>query len=740
MMSQWSDVLSGAYLYLSTPILFGMLVGPIVLSIFFVAYNPTLNVALKAPLLNYLGMKYGNIHMSVWRLKLKITEITLQPSRSDLLKNIFLILFPSGNVKPMKNSVDFPESEITVGKITVKVRMSSLATRSATNHGDDSDHSLPHRNSDETTIQNEVTLGWFAFLNRFIPRPVIVITLQNVTIHVEKVYLAPKPPPLIQQHTQKSARDSLPLALPLFNHGEAEEDLPTFDQNYFWDMIRDEGFSNAESITFQVERWIDHAVTKLKTKGGAKCPSIHSKRDISSPQRKVVEEPNKKNTHSNAQTYDEKMNAWIKFFVEILCHIITLDLVNASIVISGAGSDYVNNVRQKYPPREANLKLAKLPKHKRAVTVLGSDLISLSFSPDSQCNLLVCCVGAYLKVGNPLGSASGSMEVTDLQYTWHHVVDPMQCVVEFKGVIPFLVFSLSYDHHWETRSLNLDMSVLKKNLNLSPKHIHTVFLHLETYTDISCPLLQWLEWLRRMRSEVLKLTPEQKVAYIKNYARIKGMKGDEPESDDQHLLTSTQMKEMELAMNEWEIMSLRCFAMKKHWLIPKENGEFAEFLRSTRSSISFSSDIKIDSLGDQVLSPFQQVYPTPLHALVMLAREKSSILAPHVTYTFSAETYLFDFPSDLGSDESRGDTQKKVIPSSLASSGVEFRYEQSNPLFQTLESTSNDTQRSFIDLSLQVAGLRWELATGQNDKILNELPLFRSNNPVGIVYEVRCFV
>lgn len=733
-----------------------MLVGLIGLSILCVAYNPALNLLLKAPLLKYLGMNYGNIHVIAWRFKFRITDITLHPSKCDLVKHIFLILFPSGNVMPTKNSVDFPESKITVGKITVKVRMSSLATRSTANHGDDTDIPLPDRNSflnktaDETVLRKEIKLGWFAVMNHFIPRPVIVIILHNVTIHVEKVYLAPKPPSLIQQRTKNSAQDSLPLALPFPNTNGGDEDLPTFDQNYFWEMIRDEGFTNAEALTFQVEKWIDHAVTKLKTKGGGVRPSIHSKRDImssqSASQRKVEveskeEEPTKKNTHAKIQTYDEKLNAWIEFFVEILCHIITLDLVNASVVISGAGSDYVNRVRKKYPPREANLKLAKLPKHKRAVTAIGADLISLSFSPDSQCNLLGCFVGSYLKVGNPLGLASGSTVATDLQYTWHNLVDPYQCIVEFKGVKPFLVFSLSYDHYWETRSLQLDLSVSEKNLNLSPTHIHTVFLHLDDFTDISCPLFQWLEWLRRVRSEILQLTPEQKVAYCKNYAKIKGVKEDESESDDQqHPITSTQMKEMELAMNQWEILSLRCYAMRKHWLIPKENGEFVEFLRSTRSSISFSSDVNIDSLADKVLSPFQQVYPTPLHALVMLVLEKSSILAPHVTFTFSAGTYIFDFPSDLAKNESRGDTQTKAIPSSLASSGVEFRYEQSNPLFQPSEASSYDTQRSFIDLSLQVAGLRWDLAAEKNDKILNDLPLFRSNFPVGIVYEVRCLV
>lgn len=636
-----------------------------------------------------------------------------------------------------KNSLDFPESKVTVGKITVKVRMSSLAGRSIANHEADDSNSLNRTGEDETTIQKEIRLGWFAFMNHYIPRPVIAIVLHNVTVHIEKVYLAPKPSPLIEEHTKESPRDSLPMALPFSYNGEVK-DLPTFDQTYFWEMIRDENVKSADSLTFQVERWIDHAITKLKAReeGGDKS------RDTSSPN---FSQRKDEAMHSNVKTYDEKMNEWIKFFARILCHILTLDLVNASVIISGAGSDYVNKVRKKHSPREANLMLAKLPKRKRALTVIGADMISFSFSHDSECNLLGCLVGVYVKVGNPLNSASGPMvdAIDNTRYVWHDIVNPFQCLLEFKGVIPFLVFSLSYDHNWVTRALELNLSISEKNLSISPKHIHTVFLHLDDYTDISSPLVQWLEWMRLFRSERLKLTPEEKAAYCKSYAKvIKGMKEDESESDGQHPLTSTQMKEMELAMSQWEILSLRCLGMRKHWLIPKEDEEFLEFLRSTKSSISSTDndDVKMDSLIDGNLSPFQQVYPTPLHALFRLVWEKSSILAPRVTFTLAAGTYMFDFPPDLGKTESpQAGSQKKVIPSSLVSSGVEFRFEQSNPLFVS-QSINYDTQRSFIDLSLQVAGLRWDLAVGKNDEILSELPLFLGSSAAGIIYGVRCLL
>ncbi len=634
-----------------------------------------------------------------------------------------------------KNSLDFPESKVTVGKITVKVRMSSLAGRSIAKRDADESNSWNKTREDGSMIQKEIRLGWFAFMNHYIPRPVIAIALHNVTVHIEKVYLAPKPSPLIEEHTKKSPRDNLPMALPL-SHNADVKDLPTFDQTYFGEMIRDENVTSADALTFQVERWIDHSVTKIKARegGGDKSRGTSSPKDS---QRKD------EGTHSNVKTYDEKVNEWIKFFARILCHIMTLDLVNASVIISGAGSDYVSKVRKKYSPREANLMLAKLPKRKRALTVIGADMISFSFSHDSECNLLGCLVGAYLKVGNPLNSVSDSMvDATDLRYVWHDVVNPFQCILEFKGVLPFLVFSLNYDHNWVTRALELNLSISEKNLSISPKHIHTVFLHLDDYTDISSPLVQWLEWMRLIRSKRLALTSEEKAAYCKSYAKIiKGMKEDETENDSQHLLTASQMKEMELTMSEWEILSLRCLGMRKHWLIPKGDGEFSEFLRSTKSSISSTvdEDVKMDSLIDGYLSQFQQVYPTPLDALFRLVREKSSILAPHVTFTLAAGTYMFDFPADLDKTESQGGTQKKVIPSSLVSSGVEFRFEQSNPLFVS-QSINYDAQRSFIDLSLQVAGLRWDLAVGENDEILSELPLFTGSSAAEIVYEVRCLI
>lgn len=753
---QWNEVLA----YLSTPVLFWLLISLIVLGILSVSYNPALNAILDAPLSNSIGMKYGNIYASVWKLKLRITDVVLTPSSSAILKHIFLTLFPGGNVMPSKNSVDFPESKIIVGKITIKARFSSLAR--SLDDLDDGENAtgFPTKEEDGVKIQKEFGfMGWFTSLNQFLPRPVIVIILHNVTIHVEKVYLAPKPPPKLMQHAKKTAASAtsndngddvdynsfLPVVIPIpfndvANNDDDVKDLPTFDQDYFWEMIRDEGSYNADSLTFYIERWIDHAVTKLRKKGRGKVEetsSIHSKADISfSPRNMKVESIDEK-----ASTTDEKFNSWISFFVERLCHHITLDLINASVIISGAGSDYVKKTREKYPPRQANLELAKLPKHRRAVTVFGSDRISLSFSPDSQCNLLGCFVGAYLKVGNPLSLTalmSNSTNPTDSQYSWHQIVDPFQCVAEFKGVIPFLIYSLSYDQYWETRSLELDLLVSEKNLNLSPTHIHTVLLHLETYADFSCPLYQWLEWLRRMRSEVLKLTPEQKVAYCNNYARIKtGTKVDELEdSEDQHLLTSNQLNQMEMAMDEWEILSLRCFAMRKHWLIPKGNKEFTEFLRNTKSSVSFKSDMNIDSLTGYVNSPFQRVYPTPLHALLMLVSEKSSILAPQITFTFSAGEYVFDFPPETGEIDSREDTpSRKAIPSFFVSSGVRFIFNQSNPVFQRSETF--DTRRSSFDLSLQVAGLRWALTVGENDEIINELPHYQSNHPVGIVYEAQ---
>lgn len=747
---QWNEALA----YISTPVIFWMFISLIVLGIFSVSYNPALNAILDAPLLNCIGMKYGNIYASVRKLKLRITDVVLTPSSSTILKHIFLTLFPGGNVMPSKNSVDFPESKIIVGKITIKARFSSLArSLDDLDDGDNATGFPSKEEKDDATIQKEFgLLGWFTSLNQFLPRPVIVIILHNVTLHVEKVYIAPKPPPKLIQHAKKTASATsndkdddidynsfLPVAIPIpsndvANNDDDLKDLPTFDQDYFWEMIRDEGSYNAESLTFYIERWIDHAVTtKLRKKGRGKeeeTSSIHSKADISFSPRNMKAESN----DEKVSTYDEKFNSWISFFVKRLCHHITLDLINASVIISGAGSEYVKKTREKYPPRQANLKLAKLPKHRRAVTVFGSDRISLSFSPDSQCNLLGCFVGAYLKVGNPL---SNSTNPTDSQYSWHQIVDPFQCVAEFKGVIPFLIYSLSYDQYWETRSLELDLLVSEQNLILSPTNIHTVLLHLETYADFSCPLYQWLEWLRRMRSEVLKLTPEQKVAYCNNYARVKtGMEVDESEDiEDQHLLTPNQLNQMEMAMDEWEILSLRCFAMRKHWLIPKGNKEFSEFLRNTKSSISFKSDIDIDSLTGYVDSPFQRVYPTPLHALLMLVSEKSSILAPQITFAFSAGEYVFDFPSDTGEIDSGEDTPRKAIPSFFVSSGVRFRFNQSNPVFQRSESF--DTRRSSFDLSLQVAGLRWVPTVGENDEITNELPYYQSNHPVGIIYEAQ---
>jgi hypothetical protein len=118
----------------------------------------------------------------------------------------------------------------------------------------------------------------------------------------------------------------------------------------------------------------------------------------------------------------------------------------------------------------------------------------------------------------------------------------------------------------------------------------------------------------------------------------------------------------------------------------------------------------------------------------MLVSEKSSILAPQIKFTFSAGEYVFDFPPETGEIDS-GDTPRKAISSFFVSSGVRFIFNQSNPVFQRTETF--DTMRSSFDLSLQVAGLRWVPTVGENDEIINELPHYQSNHPVGIIYEAQ---
>ena len=212
-------------------------------------------------------MEFSDIKLSPSRLKLTIKDIVLSPSKSSLLRSIIVSIFQSANVgSTVTNEKDFPESRITVQYLAIKIRASSLAGRTQDGDPCTTTSTHPHesifnassvddgddKNQKSQTKEEEVTKV-FQFGNRLlrhlIPCPVIIVKLRNVSIEIEKAYLAPEPPEGFRRVSQIN-NSSLPAALQSHDH-----DLPAFYQESFLDSIRNEEVAEADKVTVFVERW-----------------------------------------------------------------------------------------------------------------------------------------------------------------------------------------------------------------------------------------------------------------------------------------------------------------------------------------------------------------------------------------------------------------------------------------------------------------------------------------------------
>lgn len=224
----------------------------------------------RKPLQSYLGMSYNNINISLVKLKLSIKDIELLPSKSPIFASIILSLFPSANVQRVANYMDYPESKITVSKLSIKIRVSSLAgptndydpcTAHHHSHLDD-DHDHPSKDlTSESAVkqQQQQRLGVLKFLYHLILRPIIVVKLTDVSVEIEKAYLAPEPP---SEYRQVSLKNDvkLPGALRTMHqrqqqNGGGGEELPTFQQDSVLSGIQNEEVADADKTSLFVERW-----------------------------------------------------------------------------------------------------------------------------------------------------------------------------------------------------------------------------------------------------------------------------------------------------------------------------------------------------------------------------------------------------------------------------------------------------------------------------------------------------
>ena len=213
-------------------------------------------------------MEYGDINLSPSRLKLTITDMELLPSRSSTLQSIILALFPSSHVQSNEriNMKEYPESRITVSKLSIKIRVSSLA--GPTQDGDTANSSHPHtslfgNNNTKAdadlkaaNLDGNTRIKWILnVIYHLIPRPILIIRLKDVSIEIEKAYLASEPPTEFRSISKLNEQHQLPLAVSYEPSDEDILNLPTFHQDYVIDGLMNEEVVEADTVTFFLKRW-----------------------------------------------------------------------------------------------------------------------------------------------------------------------------------------------------------------------------------------------------------------------------------------------------------------------------------------------------------------------------------------------------------------------------------------------------------------------------------------------------
>jgi len=625
--------------------------------------------------LRKVGVEFGDIATSILTLSIIVHRIELSPLDTPFLHVIFIALFPSANARSEKESLDYPRSKIKIERLKVRLTIKSR---------------------DESYQMSWAKRAFYLIF----PRPMFVVKMKGVVIEVEKAYIAPAPPADFSAMTNQ-----LPHAISMQAHPE----LLKFDQRYHLDQLGNAEILQADYITFCLERWIQYAVAKMRN--------------------------NSPDSHANPTTSDDRLNSWISTLARIILQSISFYIDSASVIISGAGSDIVKETRQRFPPDEADLHLAQLQRGQRALTMIGTSMIKISFSSDTNCNLLICFGGLQVKVGNPRVQRRRRSSISNKypsscsnRWEWSTIVKPFDCVAEVKGVIPFVMYSIDYDHFWEERVLGLNLTVSSEiSLTMSPIDLHTLFLHLDDYTDTNSTFNQWFEWMKRCHQQTLKSSSTEKWTYCRNYERKNVGKIEH----FHQVVSQAQMRQIEQKMQCSEIMTLRCIAMKDLWRVPKESTYFADYLQRSRSEINIDN---IDNSVQDSSSPFQRTYATALDALVTLITEKSSIFTPRIELKCRVGNLNIDFPSN--DDENLHIGRQQTIPSILSISSVSFSVEQVHPLFSIDKNASLDTRRQFVGLSVKVNDLNWTVRDVDLTRKLR-LPTFSDKSFVCVAYKVR---
>jgi hypothetical protein len=173
--------------------------------------------------------------------------------------------------------------------------------------------------------------------------------------------------------------------------------------------------------------------------------------------------------------------------------------------------------------------------------------------------------------------------------------------------------------------------------------------------------------------------------------------------------------------------------MRNEWKIPKDSQEFADYLKYSGSSIVELADPLVDK-ATEILIPFQQQYPSPLHALLTLVRWKNALLSL-LKIRYVARQLHLDFPSSFDEIYAKKDIFKRRVPSTLTSTGVHLELEKRDALLHIPAAVSHGDPRTTLKTAFYIKQVEWSVVCLDNQR--DELPKLANGDPVGIIYKVR---
>lgn len=437
---------------------------------------------------------------------------------------------------------------------------------------------------------------WLRFLTFYFPAPHIRIRVKGVSVQVDKAYLAPEPPEgFIPTHRHQRSisffgddtlnfeednsvatdDEVLPSAIVPKNAAKNSKvmpkDLPVFaDQDTMLQYFAGESRSEADSIIFHMERWVEHTIKKhgvndsnkrksksLKEDGrakskqpeararGGKADGTNGRRspDFQGEDEKIADEG----------SHDDIMNFLLKSILRRVLSSVEVECADISLTIAGADAPTVKNARKtnEVEPYRANLFLSRLGWHQRAVTVLSIESVFVSFQ-GPECTLKVGIGGISMQVGMPAQrkilsdvgpsppSSPGRRGVSNIpntggtkagerrkrRRTWYTIIpSDNDIVADVTGVLPILVWALNYDHFWQKRMIGINVRMSNLSLRLESTALYTALVHLDDFADPDSSHGEWATWLRRKyQGSISPLSDIERQIYRDCYRKAKGIK------------------------------------------------------------------------------------------------------------------------------------------------------------------------------------------------------------------------